>query len=136
MGRNGDVSFWQAALPPAAARAPLAGDRDADVCVVGAGFTGLWTAYHLKRAAPALDVVVLEREHAGFGASGRNGGWLTDAFAAPRAALLGEHGADAVRALERALRESVADVLAACRDERIDCDAHAGGVLRVARGPA
>jgi hypothetical protein len=57
-------------------RPPLPGDRDAEVCIVGAGFTGLWTAYELRRADPSLGVVVLEREVAGFGASGRNGGWV------------------------------------------------------------
>lgn len=134
--RNGDVSFWQAVLPAPAPRPPLPGDRRADVCIVGAGFTGLWTAYHLKRAQPALEVVVLERERVGYGASGRNGGWLTPAFAAPRARLLRTHEPDAVRALERALRASVADALAVCEREAIACEALAGGVLRVARGPA
>jgi glycine/D-amino acid oxidase-like deaminating enzyme len=134
--RNGNVSFWQASLGAPERRPPLHGDRDADVCIVGAGFTGLWTAYHLARARPELDVVVLEREWAGFGASGRNGGWLTPAFAASRERLLRAHGPDAVGALERALRDSVADVLATCAAEEIDCDALVGGVLRVARGPA
>ena len=134
--RNGDVSFWQASLPAPLRRPPLPGDCDAGVCIAGAGFTGLWTAYHLKRARPDLEVVVLEREHVGYGASGRNGGWLTPAFAGPRARLLAAHGPAAVRALERALRESVADVLAVCAQEGIDCDALAGGVLRVARGQA
>ncbi len=134
--RNGDVSFWQASLPAPPRRPPLPGDREADVCVVGAGFTGLWTAYHLKRARPQLDIVVLERAWAGFGASGRNGGWLQPAFATPRARLVREHGPGPVRALERALRESVADVLAVCAEEGIDCDALHGGTLEVARGPA
>ncbi len=129
--RNGEISFWDASLAAPIPRRPLDGDRDADVCVVGAGFTGLWTAYHLARARPELDVVVLERERVGFGASGRNGGWLTPAVAAPR-------GGDprTVAAFERAMRASVADVLAVCADERIECDAVAGGVLRVARNAA
>jgi glycine/D-amino acid oxidase-like deaminating enzyme len=134
--RNGNVSFWQASLGAPVRRPPLHGDRDADVCIVGAGFTGLWTAYHLARARPELDVVVLERAWAGFGASGRNGGWLTPEFAAPRERLLRAHGHDAVLALERALRDSVADVLATYTAEGIDCDALASGVLRVARSPA
>jgi glycine/D-amino acid oxidase-like deaminating enzyme len=134
--RNGQLSFWQASLSAPVPRPPLPGDRDADVCIVGAGCSGLWTSYHLKRARPQLDVVVLEREHAGFGASGRNGGWLTPAFAAPRERLARAHGPAAAMALERALRDSVADVLAVCTAERIDCDALASGVLRVARGPA
>src|SRR2546421_5985756 len=70
------ISHWFAQLdPPPVPRPALPGSRDADVCIVGAGFTGLWTAYELRRADPGLDVVVLEAEVAGFGASGRNGGW-------------------------------------------------------------
>lgn len=120
---NGAVSYWQASLPVPVEgrRPPLTGELDADVCIVGAGYTGLWTAYHLKRARPSLEVVVLEREHAGFGASGRNGGWLTPAFA-------GGFGG----AMERAMRESVEDVLSVCGAEGIEADIVRGGVLRVA----
>lgn len=132
--RNGDVSFWQASHPAGAPRrrAPLDGDREADVCIAGAGYSGLWTAYALKRARPELDVVVLEREHAGFGASGRNGGWLTPLFATPRERIAREHGRDAALALDRAMRASVEEVLAVCERERIDADVARGGVLRVA----
>jgi hypothetical protein len=62
---NGYVSHWFDGLP--SARAPLPGSRDADVCIVGAGYTGLWTAYYLKRADPSLRIVVLEARFAGFG---------------------------------------------------------------------
>ncbi len=73
---NGGVSFWYRAAGRPAPGPRLPGPRTADVCVVGAGYTGLWTAYYLKRARPDLRIVVLEREFAGFGASGRNGGWV------------------------------------------------------------
>jgi glycine/D-amino acid oxidase-like deaminating enzyme len=123
--RNGDVSFWQASLGAPLLRPPLDGDRTTDVCIVGAGFTGLWVAYHLARSQPELDITVLERQHVGFGASGRNGGWLTPVVAGrPHPAM------------RHAMQESVADVLAVCAEERIDCDATAGGVLRVARNAA
>src|SRR6478672_8092540 len=80
--RSGEIGHWWSSLGgPAEARAPLAAATEADIAIVGAGFTGLWTAYYLKRARPQLRVVVLEREHAGFGASGRNGGWLSGFFA-------------------------------------------------------
>jgi hypothetical protein len=61
---------------PARSGAPraVARRRTVDVAIVGGGFTGLWTAYYLKRADPTLEVAVIEREFAGFGASGRNGG--------------------------------------------------------------
>jgi glycine/D-amino acid oxidase-like deaminating enzyme len=76
------VSFWLDSLPePVLPRAPLDGDADADVAIVGAGFSGLWTAYYLKRLRPALRVAVLEAEVAGYGASGRNGGWCVGLLA-------------------------------------------------------
>src|SRR6476646_4525926 len=79
--RSGELGHWWSSLGgPPPARAALAGPLEADVAIVGAGFTGLWTAYYVKRAEPRLRVVVLEREHAGFGASGRNGGWVSGFF--------------------------------------------------------
>ena len=70
------LSLWhETADDDWAPRAPLPGDLRADVAVVGAGLTGLWAAYYLLREDPTLDVAVLEAETAGFGASGRNGGW-------------------------------------------------------------
>ena len=70
-------------LPPQ--RPPLPGGAEADVCIVGAGYTGLWTAYYLKRADPGLRIMVLEADFAGFGASGRNGGWVTATLPGSRA---------------------------------------------------
>ncbi|HYV14662.1 MAG TPA: FAD-binding oxidoreductase [Conexibacter sp.] len=134
--RNGDVSFWYAGLGVPEPRDPLPGDRAADVCIVGGGFTGLWTAYELKRAQPALDVVVLEAEFAGFGASGRNGGWLSNSFAAAPAAVARMHGRAGVHALHRAMKDTVDEVIAVCARERIEADIVKGGMLHVARNPA
>lgn len=134
--RNGGVSFWYANTQLPARRAPLDGDARADVCIVGGGFTGLWTAYHLKRDRPDLDVVVLEREFCGFGASGRNGGWLSDHFTAPREQMAAEHGRDAVLSIQRAMRATIDEVLAVCARESIDADVVHHGVVQVARGPA
>ena len=72
------LSFWHDSLPAEPrARPPLEGGLEADVVIVGAGYTGLWTAYYLQRLDPGLDIVLLEAEVAGFGASGRNGGWCS-----------------------------------------------------------
>ena len=65
---------------PERLRPALPGDRDADVVIVGAGYTGLWTAYYLLSADPTLRVLILEKECVGFGASGRNGGWCSAIF--------------------------------------------------------
>ncbi|GHC59604.1 hypothetical protein GCM10010349_28390 [Streptomyces flavofungini] len=79
---NGGISFWYADDGLPTAREPLTGDATADVCVVGGGYTGLWTAYYLKKAAPFLRITVLEQRFCGYGASGRNGGWLYNGIAA------------------------------------------------------
>ncbi len=106
------------------------------MCIVGGGFTGLWTAYELKRAQPDLEIVVLEREFAGFGASGRNGGWLSSGFAASREQLAVAHGRDAVLGLQRAMRQTIDEVIGVCQREGIDADIVKHGVMRVARNPA
>jgi glycine/D-amino acid oxidase-like deaminating enzyme len=140
--RNGEVSYWWQArggVPPR--RPSLPGGTDADVCVVGAGFTGLWTAYYLKRADPGLRVVVLERDFAGFGASGRNGGWVTAALPGSRTryalSISGPpRGRAGVRDLERHLRETVDEVARVCQAEGIDAGLVKGGTLTVATSPA
>src|ERR1700747_830874 len=75
--RNGEVSYWWQARGVPARRPSLPGSTEADGGIVGAGYTGLWTPYYLSRADPALRIVVLEASFAGYGASGRNGGWGT-----------------------------------------------------------
>src|SRR5256885_2038212 len=76
-------------------RPPLPGDTEADVAIVGAGYTGLWTAFYLLETDPHLRVAVVEKEIAGYGASGRNGGWCSALFAATREAIARTHGRNA-----------------------------------------
>jgi glycine/D-amino acid oxidase-like deaminating enzyme len=134
---NGNVSFWQSTLGEPPRRARLGGHIDADVCVVGAGYTGLWTAWALARSRPDLRVVVVEREHVGFAASGRNGGWLSGLLPGDRELLArAPGGRDGVVALQRHLIEAVDEVLNICADEGIDADQHKGGTLAVATLPA
>jgi glycine/D-amino acid oxidase-like deaminating enzyme len=135
--RNGDVSFWWHAqgLPPRHQSLPAS--TEADVCIVGGGYTGLWTAYYLKRADPGLRVVVLEAAFAGFGASGRNGGWVTASLPGSRAKYArGPRGTEGVRALEQALRDTVDEVARVCADEGIDASLVKGGTLSVATSAA
>ncbi len=135
--RNGEVSFWWRTLGgPPAPRAPLPGSLDADVCIVGAGYTGLWTAYYLKTLQPDLRVVVLEQRFAGFGASGRNGGWLTNSVTGGRERYAKTHGQDAATAQQRALNATVDEVIAVAEREGIDADITKGGELTVARSAA
>ena len=134
MAANAPVSHWYPQAPDL--RPALPGDRDADVCVVGAGYTGLWTAYYLKQLDPALRITVLEARFAGFGASGRNGGWLSGLPPGNREVLAAEHGRDAVLAWQRALNDAVGEVIAVAAREGIDADIVKGGNLEVARTPA
>ncbi|MFD5265282.1 NAD(P)/FAD-dependent oxidoreductase [Streptomyces sp. NPDC058335] len=132
---NGGISYWYADDGLPAAREPLSGDASADVVIVGGGYTGLWTAYYLKKAAPFLRITVLEQRFCGYGASGRNGGWLYNGIAGrDRYAKL--HGRDAAVRLQRAMNETVTEVIRVTGAESIDADVHRGGVLEVARTPA
>jgi glycine/D-amino acid oxidase-like deaminating enzyme len=131
---NGRVSHWFADYPTP--RPPLPGDRDADVCIVGAGYTGLWTAYYLKRADPSLRIVVLEARFAGFGASGRNGGWLSGLVPGDRNRMAKLYGRDRVLAWQRALNDAVDEVIDVTEREDIDAGIVKGGTLEVARNPA
>lgn len=131
---NGHVSHWFDGLP--VSRSPLPGTRDADVCIVGAGYTGLWTAYYLKRADPSLRIVVLEARFAGYGASGRNGGWLSGLVPGDRERMAHRYGRDGVIAWQRALNDTVDEVIAVADREGIDAGIVKGGNVEVARNAA
>jgi glycine/D-amino acid oxidase-like deaminating enzyme len=132
---NGGISFWYAQEGTPAAREPLPGDTTADVCVVGGGYTGLWTAYYLKKAVPFLNIIVLEGHFCGYGASGRNGGWLYNGIAG-RDRYAKAHGHEAAVRLQQAMNATVTEVIETAAAEGIDADVHRGGVLEVARTPA
>ncbi|MEL5958812.1 FAD-dependent oxidoreductase [Streptomyces sp. CLV115] len=132
---NGGISFWYADQGTPLAREPLPGDATADICIVGGGYTGLWTAYYLKKAVPFLNITVLEAKFCGYGASGRNGGWLYNGIAGrDRYARL--HGHEAAVRLQQAMNETVDEVVRVAAEEGIDADIHQGGVLEVAYTPA
>ncbi|MBD3765943.1 MAG: FAD-dependent oxidoreductase, partial [Rhodobacterales bacterium] len=135
--RRGEVSHWWARLGgPPPPRPALRGQVRADVCIVGAGYTGLWTAWYLTQAAPGLRVTIVERDFAGFGASGRNGGWLTGGFAWAHDRYLTTGDAAGVRALVRAMEGTVDEVIAVARAEGIAADIHRTDELMVATNPA
>jgi glycine/D-amino acid oxidase-like deaminating enzyme len=118
---------------PLVPRPLLPGDTTVDVCIVGAGLTGLWTAYYLLRARPALKVLVLEAEIAGFGASGRNGGSCSALFPVSAHGLAARHGREGALALRRAMNETVDEIGRVVAAEGIDCHWSPGGTLTLAR---
>lgn len=128
--------YWYDSLteivPP---REPLRESIAADVAIIGAGYTGLWTAYHLKQLDPSLRVVIVEAEHVGFGASGRNGGWLMGAIEGLDD-YLSDCDPETARIARQQVHGIVANAGAVIREEGIDCDfAHGGGVYAAARYP-
>jgi glycine/D-amino acid oxidase-like deaminating enzyme len=135
--RTGELGHWWHSLGGQTQRGePLAGDVEADVAIVGGGFTGLWCAYYLALAEPSLRVVLLERELLGFGASGRNGGWLSGFFSGSRRAYARGASRGAVLELRRQMFATVEEVAAVLARHGIDADLRRGGELTVATGDA
>jgi glycine/D-amino acid oxidase-like deaminating enzyme len=129
------LSFWHDSLGPAAQtpRPPLARDTDADIAIVGGGLTGLWTAWYLLERDPGLKIVVLEKQVAGFGASGRNGGWCSALFPRSTASLVRAHGREAALGLRRAMVATVDEVGRAASEAGVDADYVKGGTVAYAR---
>lgn len=114
----------------------LDGDTTVDVAIIGAGYTGLWTAYYLATQQPDLRIAVVEAETVGFGASGRNGGWCSALFPASlkKVASLSSRE-DAIR-LQTAMNNTVGEMGDVLAREKIDCDWKHGGYVSVARNKA
>src|SRR3712207_5889128 len=117
-------------------RPSLNGDLDVDVAIVGAGYTGLWTAYYLAKADPTMRIAIIEKEIAGFGASGRNGGWCSALFAAKRKKIAKKSGRAAAVAMQRAMFETIDEVGRVTHEEKIDAHFRKGGTLVAATTPA
>jgi glycine/D-amino acid oxidase-like deaminating enzyme len=117
-------------------RPPLSGTVDADVAILGAGYTGLWTAYFLLKHQPSLKIVIVEREIAGFGASGRNGGWCTSGFPTSLDTLARRYGRQTAIEMHHAMAGAVDEVGAVAAAEGIDIHWQKSGALVVARGAA
>ena len=127
-------SMWLDTYPGSLEPRPgLEGDTDTDVAIVGGGFTGLWTAYYLRQLDPALRVTVIERDICGFGASGRNGGWVVGELAAGIKKYAALADLPASLRLARAVFDSVDEIGRVTRAEGIDCGYHKGGTIRWAR---
>lgn len=131
------LSFWHDTVPDdLSPRSALPGDRSADVAIIGGGLTGLWTAWYLLDLDPTLDIVILEREIAGFGASGRNGGWCSALFPRSTASLERAHGRAAALAMRRAMIGTVDEVARAAASAGLDIDLVKGGTIAYARSDA
>jgi glycine/D-amino acid oxidase-like deaminating enzyme len=139
--RYRSLSLWHETagddlIPRPSLAQAAAAERTVDVAIVGAGFTGLWTAYYLNRQDPSLRIAVLEAETAGFGASGRNGGWCSALYPVKISTLAAEHGRDAAIAQYRAMQETLGEIEAVIEAEQLDADWAKGGTISLIRSPA
>ena len=132
--RVGTVSPWLEDAGDLTPRPPLPGDLDVDVAILGAGFTGLWTAYELLNRDPSLRIGIVEAEIAGFGGSGRNGAWCVAGLGMTIGELARRFGDDTARHVTTVLRDTVDEVGKACASDFPDAEFFKGGVLRLARG--
>ncbi|MGH3037157.1 MAG: NAD(P)/FAD-dependent oxidoreductase [Gaiellaceae bacterium] len=126
--------YWLAALPQRTPEALLEGVTEADLGIVGGGFTGLWAALHAKADDPAADVVVLEADTVGFGASGRNGGFVIGSLTHGLENGLARFE-DELPILERLAHENFEGFRADLERRGIDCDFEPTGELVVALEP-
>ena len=127
---NTSLWFEQADSPVRVFDGPLGTELDVDLVIVGGGFTGLWTAYYVNQLDPHRSIAILESEFVGFGASGRNGGWVSALFPAHFAALARATSRDAARRMHQAMVANISDLgrVAATHNWKIDW-AHGGTVI-------
>lgn len=131
------LSLWHAdaSLSPFRSE-PLGSDLDVDVAIIGAGYTGLWTAYFLKQEQPNLSVAILEAETVGYGASGRNGGWCSGLFPTSMKKIASLSSRNAAIKLQQTMNNAVTEMGKFLAQEKIDCDWKQGGYLSLARNEA
>ncbi|HEX4319594.1 MAG TPA: FAD-dependent oxidoreductase [Acidobacteriaceae bacterium] len=130
-----DLSFWlEDAGEPLTPRPAMQRSEEVDVAILGAGYTGLWTAYYLLRNNPGLKLAIVENEIAGFGASGRNGGWCSPRFPVSAGLMAKRWGAESARSVLLALQSAVDEIRDVSQRESIDTCFRPAGTLTVARG--
>ncbi len=130
------TSLWLDQVSPAITRRPpLAADAsvDVDVAIVGGGFSGLWTAYYLKKLDPTLRIHVLEANYCGFGASGRNGGWAVGELAGSSEKYTKRSSVGEAMRLTQTVFDAVDEIGRVAEAENIDCGYAKGGWIRLAR---
>jgi glycine/D-amino acid oxidase-like deaminating enzyme len=128
-------NYWDRSKRPRKVAPVLAGDIAVDVAIIGAGYTGLATAYHLKVADPSLNVAILESETVGFGASGRNAGFVMTLFGASVGMMKSLHGGARVREAHDYMVRSIDGLAAMIAEHGLDCDFERSGFLKVATSP-
>lgn len=133
------LSMWHDTLAvedTLTARPGLPGNIDVDVAIVGAGYTGLWAAHYLLEADPTLRVAIIDKHIAGFGASGRNGGWVSAILPMSIDKIAIDHGLGSAIRMQREMYHTVDEVGRASAALGIDCHYVKGGNIDFARNAA
>lgn len=117
-------------------RKPISKNDSFDVVIIGAGFSGLWSAFHLKQFQPNLKIAILEKEYVGFGASGRNGGWASAEYPTSSNRLIKENGLKSYKNLRTAITKSIDEIGEIAKSNNWQIDYAKGGALVFARGNA
>ncbi|HEU4423516.1 MAG TPA: FAD-dependent oxidoreductase [Pilimelia sp.] len=124
------TGYWNG-TEPVAAGPPLSGDLECDICIVGGGFTGLWSAHFLKEAEPSADIHVLDAAQVGAGASGLAGGFLYLAPSKVLRRLLWYYGREKAAGVYRSVARSIVEIGRFCRQHGVDADYESTGMLQV-----
>lgn len=135
MSQEMNTSLWAKTVTDAQFPT-LSDDAKCDVAIVGAGFSGLWLAFHLLQINPSLSISIFEARQIGFGASGRNGGWVSAEYPVHKASLIKRHGEAKTKALHNAIKESIDEIGNFAKDEAKNAHFIKGGSLTFARNPA
>jgi glycine/D-amino acid oxidase-like deaminating enzyme len=125
--------WWDSLTKSVQIRPSLKNDIDVDVAIIGAGYTGLWTAYYLLKKSPNIKVAILESNVAGFGASGRNGGWCSALFPVGLEKMAQQSSREKAIRMQQIMFETVDEVGNVIRDENIDAEWQKGGSYSIAR---
>lgn len=107
-----------------------------DVAIIGGGFSGLWSAYHLKQLQPSLKIAIFEQKYVGYGASGRNGGWASAEYPTSNSRLLKEHGVQTYKNLRKSLIESIDEIGQIAKSNAWQIEYAKGGALVFATNKA
>jgi glycine/D-amino acid oxidase-like deaminating enzyme len=132
----GALSYWHDTAPTRPRSHRVEAGSCYDVAIVGGGFTGLWTAYHLLAQNPSLEVAIFEREEVGFGASGRNGGFAMTKIGHSLHQMVRDYGAERALSVQLAAEAAVQGLAATAEEEGIDCELRYGGLVTVATNQA
>lgn len=128
-------SLWRGSTPLPARRS-ITSSNSFDIAIIGAGFSGLWSAYHLKQLQPTLRIAIFEQNYVGFGASGRNGGWASAEYPTSNSRVIKEHGSTSFRDLRKALIESIDEIGQISTENNWQIEYAKGGALVFATNKA